>query len=140
MAKGIILGITMVLICSTTALAEMVVIVNKKNPVVTLTVDKVTSYFKKADELWDSNHRIVPIELPDTHPLAIEFTTRVMRMSISMKQAMWTIKALSGKGTRPKEVKTEAEVVTYVAAEPWGIGYVDRARVDDTVKIVDVKF
>lgn len=130
----------MVLISSTTAFAEMVVIVNKTNPVVTLNANTVAGYFKKADKLWDSKHRIVPVELPDTHPLAIEFTIRVMRMSISTKQTMWTIKTLSGKGTRPKEVKTEAKVVTYVAVEPWAIGYVDRASVDDSVKIVDVRF
>lgn len=133
-------GFMMVLLSSTTARADMVVIVNKKNPVVTLTADRVTNYFKKTEELWDSKHRIIPVELPDTHPLSIEFTTRVMRMNISMKQAMWRIKTLSGKAIRPKEVRTEDEVVTYVASEPWAIGYVDRSRVDDTVKILDVKF
>jgi ABC-type phosphate transport system substrate-binding protein len=42
----------------------------------------------------------------------------------------------TGKATPPKALPSSADVVKAVAADPNAIGYVEKAAVDDTVKVV----
>jgi len=42
----------------------------------------------------------------------------------------------TGKATAPKEYANSAEVKKAVAADPKAIGYIDKAAVDDTVKVI----
>ena len=49
---------------------------------------------------------------------------------------MWARITFTGKGTPPKELKSDAEVKAFVAANPRAIGYVDASAVDSSVKAV----
>jgi hypothetical protein len=42
----------------------------------------------------------------------------------------------TGKGQPPKVLASAAEVKKAVAADPQSVGYIDRADVDSTVKVV----
>jgi len=140
MVKWLVAGVTASLFWSTTALAEMVVIVHKTNPLTSVSADTLAKYYKKTIQLWDSGSKIDPVDLPDEHPLAVEFAGKILRLPIGMKQSMWTIKVLSGQGTPPKQLLDEGAVLSYVGSKPGAIGYVGRARVDQSVKVVEVTF
>jgi ABC-type phosphate transport system substrate-binding protein len=140
MLKWLVSGVTATLFFVTTASAEMVVIVHKSNPLTTVTADKLAKYYKKTIQLWDSGAKIDPVDLPDQHPLAVEFSDKILHLTIDVKHSMWTIRTLSGQGTPPRQLPTEAEVVSHVASKSGAIGYVDRARADDSVKIIEVTF
>jgi ABC-type phosphate transport system substrate-binding protein len=140
MVKWLVTGVAVALLFATTASAEMVVIVNKSNPLTTVSADKLAKYYKKLIQLWDSGSKIDPVDLPDQHPLAVEFADKVLHLTIDVKHSMWTIRTLSGQGTPPRQLPTEAEVVAYVGSKPGAIAYVDRAHADQSVKIVDVTF
>jgi ABC-type phosphate transport system substrate-binding protein len=140
MLKWLVTGVMASLFLATTVSAEMVVIVHKSNPLTTVSSDMLAKYYKKTIQLWDSGSKIDPVDLPDQHPLAVEFSDRILHLTIDVKHSMWTIRTLSGQGTPPKQLPTEAEVVAYVRSKPGAIGYVDRASADDSVKIIAVTF
>lgn len=51
-------------------------------------------------------------------------------------RATWARITFTGKGTPPKELKSDAEVKAFVAADPRAIGYIDASAVDPSVKAV----
>jgi ABC-type phosphate transport system substrate-binding protein len=51
-------------------------------------------------------------------------------------KAIWSKLVFTGKAKPPTQLATSAEVVKAVAADPEAVGYVDRAAVDSSVKVV----
>jgi hypothetical protein len=56
--------------------------------------------------------------------------------SAAQLRATWARITFTGKGTPPKELKSDADVKAFVAADPKAIGYVDASAVDGSVKAV----
>jgi ABC-type phosphate transport system substrate-binding protein len=139
MAKWIALGM-MILICSSTGIvsAESCVIVNKKNPVNDISAVKLAQIYKGMASFWPDGKKITPVEMSNTHPLAVEFTQKVLRMSLEMKQKMWVTKIYSGQATPPRHFKETNEVLSFVASEPGAIGYVGKEELTDAVKCISV--
>jgi len=54
---------------------------------------------------------------------------------VSKLKGHWSKLIFTGKGTPPKEVSTDAEVIELVAANPNIIGYINASSVTDKVKI-----
>jgi len=60
----------------------------------------------------------------------------VLKKSASQLKAYWSKLLFTGKGTPPKEIGSDAEMVSLVASNPNMIGFVDAAAVNDSVKVV----
>ena len=51
----------------------------------------------------------------------------------------WKKQVFTGKGTMPAQAKSDAEVISLVAATPGSFGYVTKSAVTDKVKVIQVK-
>ena len=51
-------------------------------------------------------------------------------------KATWSRIVFSGKGQAPKQLDDSAAVKKAVAADPKGVGYIEKSAVDATVKAV----
>jgi ABC-type phosphate transport system substrate-binding protein len=51
----------------------------------------------------------------------------------------WKRQVFTGTGIMPAQAKTDAEVITYVAANPGAIGYIAKESTDPRVKILPVQ-
>lgn len=78
----------------------------------------------------------VVVDQPEANPMREEFYTKVTGKTAAQAKALWSKLAFTGKGTPPKEAASSAEVKKAVGAAPGGIGYIEKAAVDDTVKVV----
>lgn len=124
-------------IFSVSALAEVVVIVNPKNPVSTLTADQATSIFlAKTGEFPSGGGQAVPIDQSEGVALRDEFYQKSSNRDSAQIKAYWSKIVFTGKGQPPKAVANSGEVKKLVAANPNMIGYVDKASVDASVKAV----
>jgi len=112
--------------------AELVVIVNKENPATKMYLTQVSQFYLGGSSMF------APVELADTSTLKSEFYKKVLDKEPSQVQAIWAKLTFTGKSKPPKEFKTAAEVRKYVAETPNAIGYIDKASVDDSVKVVAV--
>lgn len=110
--------------------ADTAVIVNPKNTLAHLPPEQAAQFFLGRSTL------LRPIDLAETSPLRADFYQKVAGKDQDQVKAIWSKIVFAGKGLPPKEYNTSSEVRKAVAADPAAIGYIDRAAVDDTVKVI----
>jgi ABC-type phosphate transport system substrate-binding protein len=111
------------------AQADVVVIVNAKSATSTLSADQVAQIY-----LGKSNS-LKPLDSGEKATRG-EFYSKVTAKDEAQVKAIWSKLVFTGKATPPKEVSTSADVVKAVGADANAIGYVDKAAVNSTVKVV----
>lgn len=118
------------LAASVPALAEVVVVVNPKAAESSMTKDQVAQFF------LGKSSAMTPIDQSEDSPQRAEFYKKVTDKDASQAKALWSKLVFTGKATMPKEVANSAAVKAAVAANPKAIGYMDKASVDASVKVV----
>jgi ABC-type phosphate transport system substrate-binding protein len=119
-----------------TAHADVVAVVGAKSAVGALTKDQVADIFLGKTGTFPDGSQAVPIDQSSSSAQREEFYTKTTGRSGAQLKSYWAKQVFSGKGTAPKEVPGEDEVKKLIATNPNLIGYIERARVDATVRIV----
>lgn len=121
---------SVLLFLSLPVLAQSVtVIVNPKNTG-ELTADQISKIY-----LGKSN-ALVAADLSESNPLREYFYLKVTGKDVAQLKAYWAKLIFTGKAQPLREFSTDAEVKKFVAANPNGIGYIDKSAVDSSVKAV----
>jgi hypothetical protein len=110
--------------------AEVVVVVNVKNPASSMTLAQV------ADVYLGKDASLAPVDLPDSAAQRNEFYSKVAGKDSAQIKAIWARLVFTGKSQPPKVVDSSADAVKQVAGKDKGIAYVDRSAVDGSVKVV----
>lgn len=108
--------------------ADPVVVMAAGSPA--LTKDQVAAIY------LGRNAELKPVDLPDGSPVRDAFYKKATERDAAQVKAVWSRIVFTGKGQAPKEVADTAAVKKAVAADPKAIGYIDKASVDGTVKVV----
>lgn len=111
-------------------LAEMVVVVNPKASVSTLTADAVAQFYLGKSSAMN------PIDQAESTAIRGDFYKKVAGKEPAQAKALWAKLIFTGKATAPAEAPGNAEVKKLVAADPKAIGYIDKSAVDGSVKVV----
>jgi ABC-type phosphate transport system substrate-binding protein len=77
-----------------------------------------------------------PIDAPEGNALRDQFYKKLADRDAAQVKSMWSRVVFTGKGQPPIMLPTAAEVKKAVATDPKAIGYIDKAAVDGTVKVV----
>ena len=109
--------------------AEIVVIVNPKNPATRMFSEQAAQFFIGKSSLF------TPVEHTDG-ALRNEFYQKVLGKDSTQVKSIWSKLVFTGKGTAPKEYGSSAEVKKAVASDPQAIGYIEKSAVDDSVKVI----
>lgn len=115
--------------CSLPALAQVAVVVAPNSPLASMSAEQVASLFL-------GKSPAVLADLPEASPVREQFYTKVAGKTPAQVKAVWARLTFSGKGIPPKELATAAEVKKFVAANPEAVGYIEKAAVDGSVKVV----
>ena len=110
--------------------AEMVVVVNAKNPASSLTAAQV------ADVYLGKDTSFAPLDLPESAAERGTFYTKVAGKESAQVKAIWARLVFTGKSQPPKEAGSSADAVKQVASNDRGMAYVDKSAVDGSVKVV----
>jgi ABC-type phosphate transport system substrate-binding protein len=116
--------------CVSLAQAEVVVIVNPKSGIASMTATQVADIYLGKDTSFN------PFDLPSASASRSEFYTKVAGKDEAQVKAVWARLVFTGKSQPPKEVASSADVVKQVAAGEKAIGYVEKSAVDSSVKAV----
>jgi ABC-type phosphate transport system substrate-binding protein len=108
--------------------AEVAVIVSAKSTATTMTPDEIANIY------LGKSTAMKPVD--NATPVRSQFYTKVAGKDEAQVKAIWSKLVFTGKATPPKEMASSADVVKAVAADPNAIGYVDKAAVDASVKVV----
>ena len=125
---------TLILSCQS-ALAEIAVIVHPQNNA-TLDETTIKRIFMGKVKKFDNGKVALPMNASKDMPSRENFNKQVLGKSSAQVKAYWSKLMFSGKGTIPKELESDAEIVSTVASNQGAISYVDSAAVTDAVKVV----
>lgn len=130
--KSILIAIAA--LASGMAFADVAVIVNPSNGNAFDEAAIQRIFLGKTGRFPDGSEAI-PVNL-EASAVREEFDSNILGRSSSQIKALWSKLIFTGKGTPPKEVATDADVVALVSKNPNVIGYVDAASVTGDVKVV----
>jgi ABC-type phosphate transport system substrate-binding protein len=114
------------------------VIVNKSNPVKTLTVLELRRIFMKQTRMWSHAESVVPVDWDATSPQREEFTEAVLERSVREMGDYWVQQGITQGLTPPSTQRSTRAILRFVASVPGAIAYVPAADVDDTVAVVKI--
>jgi hypothetical protein len=77
-----------------------------------------------------------PLDLPSSAPARETFYKKATSRDAAQIKALWARIQFTGLGQPPKELPDDAAVKKTVAADPKAVGYIDKASVDNSVKVV----
>ena len=117
------------------ACAEYVVIVNPGNPS-SISKDDVAHLYLAKTKSFPGGELAIPMNQPEAAGIREAFEKSVLGKSASQMKAYWSQLIFTGKAVPLKQADSDAEVVELVGKNPSAIGYVDKASVSDTVKVL----
>jgi ABC-type phosphate transport system substrate-binding protein len=117
----------------------LVIIVNKANPVETLTTEELRKYFRLERERWADGRKNTVLMLPS----GTGERETVLRLIYQLDDSEFTRHFLQATyagriHSVPKELVSATNVRKFVFNVPGAIGYVRASQVDDTVKVVRI--
>jgi ABC-type phosphate transport system substrate-binding protein len=127
--KKLISAVLTTFILGTPAFAEVVVIVNPAN-------GDAVSKEQIASVYLGKSTAFTPIDQSDGSAIRGEFYKKVADKDAAQAKALWSKLVFTGKASPPKEVGSSADVKKAVAANPKGMGYIEKSAVDASVKVV----
>jgi hypothetical protein len=77
-----------------------------------------------------------PLDLPTLAATRDAFYKSATSRDSTQIKALWARIQFTGLGQPPKELPDEAAIKKAVAADPKAVGYIDKASVDSSVKVV----
>jgi ABC-type phosphate transport system substrate-binding protein len=132
----LLLNTSLLLSIATAHSEPVVVVVSATSPVSKLDKEQVANLFLGKSSSYPDGSAAVPIEQTDATAAHEEFHKSITEKSASQLKSYWSKMIFSGKGTAPKEVASNAELLKLLAGNPAMIGYVDKTAADKTVKVV----
>lgn len=139
MRMNVLLGMFMAASLGTTALpadAQVVVIISSKNPISKLTADQVSQIFLGQSKTYYTGAMCEPLDQAEGAAARNDFYQKVTGKNAAQLKAHWSKLTFSGKAQPPQALANNQAIVKMVADNPKFIGYVDKAAVDATVKVV----
>jgi ABC-type phosphate transport system substrate-binding protein len=124
-----ILGIAMALALTAQAGADEIVLVMGAGAAALTKAQVADIYLGRATNLN-------PVDLPESNPLRATFYKMATGRDLPQIKSVWSRLTFTGQGRPPKEMPDAAAVKKAVAADPKAIGYIDKADLDATVKVV----
>lgn len=119
--------------------AGFVIVVNRDNPVVSLSLPELQRMYRKQTRMWPHGEPVVPVDRDATSEIRQEFSEKVLNRTVREMGEFWVQQSITQGLTPPTSLKSSRAILRFIASVPGAIGYVPAAEMDDTVKRVDVK-
>jgi ABC-type phosphate transport system substrate-binding protein len=116
--------------------ADEVVVIGAQNPTVSLTQSQVRDVFLGRTTSVPDGSTAIPVDQPDASPLREAFYLKVTNRSAAQARAQWAKLYFTGRGVPPREGASNDDVKKILHSTKGAIGYIDRAAVDNGLRIV----
>lgn len=118
----ILLTVFLIAVLNVGQAADLRVIAHRDVPADTLTIKELQRIFYGKMTLWPDETSIVPVTLVagDTQD---EFLRDVLKKAPDKYKVFWRQAIFTGEGMPPREFRTQAQLLDYVAKQPGSIGF-----------------
>lgn len=134
--RKLILLATLACFPLTAVATDLVVVANLKSGIDRMSREEVTFVFMGRWRQLPSGLRAMPVDLPEESPERAEFYRQLVNKSPSEIKAYWSRLVFSGSARPPVSPETHDEQMRILVSTLGAIGYLERSRVDDRVRIV----
>lgn len=112
------------------------VIVNRVNPVESVSRAQLSGYFLKPHRRWPSGLPVAPIDQLTSSSVRERFSVKVHGRPVRAVRAHWQRLIFQGRGVPPPMASSEHDVVEFVAQNANAVGYVGNLEEGAGVKVV----
>lgn len=115
---------------------QIVVVVNKNNPIETLSKSEVIDIFMGKYVAYPNGEFAIPIELEDSNVLKAEFYQSLVGRSLASINAYWARLRFTGHIKKADSRSSEDGVIALIQETDLAIGYVRLSQVTPNLKVV----
>lgn len=137
MKVPVLIGI-LILLVSTAALAESIMIVNEASPVSEISSSDAAKIFLGKKKNWENGDKIIPATLGQG-AVHEDFLKTVVKKTPAQFSTYWKKIVFTGRGQAPKMFTSEKDLAAFVAETPGATGYIDKATPHPGAKEVILK-
>ncbi|MBU2881487.1 phosphate ABC transporter substrate-binding protein [Psychrosphaera sp. B3R10] len=123
------------LLLSLPSMAEISVIVHPSNQAKIESTDIARMFLGKMKS-FPNGGIVLPINLAEGTAPRKAFDKTVLKKSSSQIKAYWSKLVFTGKGSPPREVSNDTEMLELIKANPSLIGYVSSGSITSDVKVI----
>lgn len=138
-----LVAVIVVLSCSGIAWAaaavEVVVVVSAVSPVTEISRHYLADIYLGRTSRFPDGEPVEPIDQEPGSQVRTAFYANYLGRSPAQVKAHWSKLIFTGRGTPPPHAHTSRAVKELIAGNPRAIGYLERSRVDATVRVVRVR-
>lgn len=116
--------------------AELVVVVNVRSGVATMTRNEVVNVFFGRNRQFFNGLEARPADMADSSPDRARFYKALVGKELAEVNSYWARQVFSGRMQPPVKLASTDEMIKWVIANPGGIGFVDSAKADARVRVV----
>lgn len=135
---GSLLCVAGALLAQPALAGELLVVVSSNSTVRTLDRNQVRNIFLGKVSSFPDGQAAVPVDQPELSPLRDEFYEKVANCSAAEVKARWARLAFTGRGEPPRVANGSADIKKILNSTPGAVGYIDKADLDSSIKIVFV--
>lgn len=133
--KTLLVTIIFLLAWATNTSGQVAVIAHKSAPLDSIKKSVLLDFYARDIKKWSDGQPIIVFDLKPSTEVKMVFYNYLGRSPSRMK-SIWLKKMLSGEGDPPEAMASEKEVLAKVAATAGAIGFVSKALVRDSVKVL----
>jgi ABC-type phosphate transport system substrate-binding protein len=138
MNKIVLIMVALLWLCVPVGAGNYVIVVNKTGPLSAISAADLKRVF--TGKITDFGGIVaVPVAYDLNIPASVEFLTEILDMKVTEYRSFWMAQQVKGTGNAPSVQKTPEGVIDAVAAAPGGIGFIEKDKVTDAVKVIPVK-
>lgn len=119
-------------------LADVVVVVSKESPLTSLDRTELADIYLGRLSRLPNGEPVVPIDQEEGSAARDEFYSGYLGRSPVQIKSHWSKLIFTGRGHPPRSASSGLAVAELVAEDPNAIGYIDRAHVNDGLRILPV--
>jgi len=124
------------LLLASVASAEIVVVVNKQNPVDSLNRRELVDLYMGRTQHYPNGTLVLRLDQAPDSDTRSQFYRSLVNKSVAEVNAYWARLLFTGRASPPQVLDNSASVLDAVRKNPNAIGYVDSRDVDNSVKVI----
>jgi ABC-type phosphate transport system substrate-binding protein len=115
---------------------SIVVIANKSVGPAKISRDDLRPIFQTKKDTWPDGSSAKPFNLPDSNKVRQGFDAAVLGLDPDRVARYWIDRKIRGGERPPQTAPSSAVMVKVISKTPGGVGYVEAAAVDASVKVI----
>lgn len=116
--------------------AEVVIVTHPGNAESQLNIEEVRDIYLGKSTTFPKGGKVVVVDQKDGAAAKDVFFAKVLKKDPGQYRSHWAKLIFSGKAVPPSVMGNDADVKSWIARNPDGLGYIDKGAVDGSVKVL----